>query len=98
MTKKWILISLTGLILLTLIVACAQTAEPEVESPETETTDTRALIVDRCSDCHSADRVFNANYTTEAEWSDVIDDMIDKGAEVSPEEKEEMIDFLVAQE
>jgi len=98
MTKKWILISLTGLILLTLIVACAQTAEPEVESPETGTADTRALIVDRCSDCHSADLAFNADYTTEAEWSDLIDRMIDKGADVSPEEKEEMVDFFVAQE
>jgi mono/diheme cytochrome c family protein len=98
MTKKWILISLTGLILLALIAACAQTAEPEVESPETGTTDTRALIVDRCSDCHSSDLVFEADYTTEAVWSDLIDEMIDKGAEVSPEEKEEMIDFLVAQE
>jgi len=98
MNKKWILISLTGLILLTIIAACAQTAEPEVETPGTETTDTRALIVDRCSDCHSVDRVFNASYTTEAEWSDVIDDMIDKGAEVSPEEKELMVEYLVAQE
>jgi len=92
MHKKWILISLTGLILLTLIAACAQSTTPETETP-----DTRALIVERCSECHSSDRVFQADYT-EAEWSDVFDDMIDKGAEVSPEEKEIMIDFLVAQD
>lgn len=91
MNKKWILISLTGLILLTLIAACAQTTA-------TETQDTRALIVERCSDCHSADRVFEADYTTEEEWSDIIDEMIEKGAEVSPEEKDEMVDWLVAQE
>jgi type IV pilus biogenesis protein CpaD/CtpE len=94
---KWILISLTGLILLALIVACAQTADPEVEALQTET-DTRALIVDRCSDCHSSDLVFEADYTTEAEWSDLIDEMIDKGADVSPEEKELMVEYLVAQE
>lgn len=102
MTKKWILISLTGLILLALIAACAQTAEPEVEAPEVNApeteTDTRALIVDRCSDCHSSDRVFEADYTTAAEWSDVIDEMIDKGADVSPEEKELMVEYLVAQQ
>jgi cytochrome c5 len=85
------------LILLALIAACAQTAEPEVEAPQTET-DTRALIVDRCSDCHSSDLVFEADYTTEAEWSDLIDEMIDKGADVSPEEKELMVEYLVAQE
>lgn len=97
MTKKWILISLTGLILLALIAACAQTAEPEVQAPETET-DTRALIVDRCSGCHSSDLVFEADYTTAAEWSDVIDEMIQKGADVSPEEKELMVEYLVAQQ
>jgi len=97
MNKKWILISLTGLILLTLIAACAQTTAPETEAPETETEDVRALIVDRCSDCHSSDLVFNADYTTEAEWSDLIDRMIDKGAVVSPEEKDLMIDYLVSQ-
>lgn len=98
MNKKWILISLTGLILLTLIAACAQSTTPETVAPETEVTDTRALIVERCSDCHSADRVFNANYTTEAEWSNLIDRMIDKGAVVSPEEKELMVDYLLAQD
>jgi type IV pilus biogenesis protein CpaD/CtpE len=94
---KWILISLTGLILLALIVACTQTADPEVEALQTET-DTRALIVDRYNDCHSSDLVFEADYTTEAEWSDLIDEMIDKGADVSPEEKELMVEYLVAQE
>ena len=98
MNKKWILISLTGLILLTLIAACAQTTAPETTAPETDTTDTRALIVDRCSECHSVDLVFNAEYTTEAEWSETIDEMIDRGADVSPEEKELMIEYLVAQE
>lgn len=97
MQKKWFLISLTGLILLILIAACAQSTAPEVEAPETGT-DTRALIVDRCSDCHSVDLVFDADYTTEAEWSDVIDEMIGKGADVSPEEKEEIIDYLLAQD
>lgn len=92
MHKKWILISLTGLLLLTLIAACAQSTTPETETP-----DARALIVERCSECHSSDRVFQADYT-EAEWSDVIDDMIDKGAEVNPEEKQIMIDYLVAQD
>ena len=97
MAKKWILISLTGLILLALIAACAQSTAPETAAPETET-DTRALIVERCSDCHSSDLVFEADYTTAEEWSDVIDEMIDKGADVSPEEKMEMVDYLVAQD
>lgn len=95
MNKKWILISLTGLLLLILIAACAQQTTLETSTPDQ---DTRTLIVDRCSECHSVDLVFEADYTTEAEWSDVIDEMVDRGADVNQEEKEEMIDYLVAQD
>ena len=93
MLKRWLLISFIGIALLLLIVACAQTEE----APEAAPSDAQALIEDRCSDCHTADRVFNADYDREG-WVEVFDDMIDKGADVSPEEKEIMIDWLVARE
>jgi hypothetical protein len=92
MVKKWLIISLTGLILLTLIAACAQST-----TPEPVTVDTRSLISEKCGVCHSADRVFQADYTEE-EWSAVFDDMINKGADVTPEEKSAMIDWLLAQD
>jgi len=93
MLKRWLLISFIGIALLLLIAACAQTEE----APESAPADAQALIQDRCSGCHTADRVFNADYDREG-WVEVFDDMIDKGAEVSPEEKEIMIDWLVARE
>jgi len=92
MLKKWMIISLTGLILLTLIAACAQSTTPEPDAA-----DTRALITEKCSDCHSTDRVFQGDYSQE-EWSEIFDDMIQKGADVSPEEKTIMIDWLVSQD
>ncbi len=93
MSKRWLLVSLTGIALLLLIAACAQSAEePEIAPSEAE-----ALIEARCSECHTADRVFNAEYDREG-WVDVFDDMIDKGADVNPEEKEAMIDWLVARD
>jgi len=91
MHRRWLLISITGIVMLLLIVACAQTAETtEIVPSEAE-----ALIQERCSDCHTADRVFNEDYSREG-WSEVFDDMIDKGADVSPAEKEVMIDWLLA--
>ena len=108
MNRKWILISLSGLFLLILIVACAQASPTPVEEEmvevedtedtgemEEEAVDAEALIIERCSVCHSADRVFQADYTAEG-WSDEIDDMIQKGAEVNEEEKQLMIDWLVS--
>lgn len=93
MFKRWLLISLTGIIILILIAACAQTAEPV----ETAPAEARTLIEERCSDCHTADRVFSADYDREG-WVEVFDDMINKGADVNPEEKEAMIDWLVARD
>ncbi|MFW5713172.1 MAG: hypothetical protein ACOCYU_00710 [Brevefilum sp.] len=93
MFKRWLLGSLSGMTLLFLIVACAQTTEPTELAPAKA----RALIEERCSECHSADLVFNAEYSREG-WSDVFDEMIDRGAEVSPAEKEAMIDWLVSRD
>ena len=75
------------------IVACSQsTPAPDLET--LTDAEVEELIVDKCSGCHPASRVFNANYDAEG-WSDNIDRMIGKGANVSPEEKESMIDWLV---
>ncbi len=93
MLKRWLLISLAGISLLFLIVACAQTTEPAEIAPS----EARTLIEERCSDCHPADRVFNADYSREG-WLDVFDRMIKKGAEANPAEKETMIDWLVSRD
>jgi len=108
MRKKWIIFCLSGLMLLVLIVACTQASptpveeeieeiptEEEVMEPEEEAVDVEALIIERCSGCHSADRVFQADYDAQG-WADEIDDMIRKGAVVSEEEKQLMIDWLVS--
>jgi len=103
MKKRWFIISILGLVLLFVIVACSQTTptpeletqtEEVVEEEVVEDVDVEELIVEKCSGCHPASRVFNADYDEEG-WSDNIDRMISKGADVSPEEKELMIDWLV---
>jgi len=78
-------------------------AETEAYPVETETEVTEAmdeaeeLIIDRCSACHSVDRVFNAEKTAE-EWDETIERMIDYGAELNDEEKALMIDWLTSPE
>lgn len=70
--------------------------ETETEPDVTEEVDeAEELIVERCSVCHSVDRVFSAD-KTEEQWDTTIDRMIDLGAEVSDEEKELMIDWLTS--
>ena len=93
MNKRMIIIALTGLFLLSVIVACNQSTP----IPEVIEVDAEALILERCSVCHSTDRVFQANYAEER-WSAVIDEMIGKGADVNAEEKQLMIDWLISRE
>ena len=79
----------------------AETPSQEPTEEETEATEeadeVEALIVDRCSGCHSVDRVFRAD-KTEAEWAANIDRMVDYGAEVSEDEKQQMIEWLVSRD
>jgi predicted small secreted protein len=86
--KKSILITILLLTLTVLLVsACSNTAG---------TGEGNALIDERCSTCHSANTVYRADFD-EAGWSEVIDDMVEKGAVVSADEKAQMIEWLLAQ-
>jgi uncharacterized membrane protein len=91
---------ITALLLLAILVlaisACSNTAAPADTDTNGEVDEVKALIDERCSVCHSVSRVYDASYD-EAGWSDVIDHMIEKGAEVNADEKALMIDWLLAQ-
>ena len=73
--------------------------EAVVEEPEAteEVDNTEALIIARCSGCHSADRVFRAD-KSEEQWEFTIDRMIGLGANVTEDEKADMVEWLVSRE
>lgn len=96
MIKRWLIISVAGLIFLFLIVACAQSGSQPLAETLSDA-EAEALIIDKCSDCHTPDRVFQADYDAEG-WSDVIDRMVDRGADVNAAEKDLMIDWLVSRD
>ncbi len=67
-------------------------ATPPPEEPEL---DGEALLEERCTDCHSLDRVAQRSYTRE-QWENTVDRMIDRhGAELDDEEREVVLDYLV---
>jgi len=90
LNKQSFLIIFLLLSFLVLIVACTKAPTPIEEPSEAE-----SLIIEKCSVCHSADRVFREFYTPD-EWAAVFNEMIEKGAQVSPDEQSLMIDWLVA--
>jgi cytochrome c-type biogenesis protein CcmH/NrfF len=47
----------------------------------------------RCTVCHSANRVTSAHHTA-ADWKNTVDRMINKGAQLSSTEEQTLIDYL----
>lgn len=56
--------------------------------------DVEALIDEKVAGNHDLGRIFNADKTRE-EWEDTLDRMIGYGAQISEEEKEVIIEFLL---
>jgi len=76
--------------------------EPEptvVDEEDDDDEDERmiALITEKVGDCHEVRRVFNSTKTREG-WSATLDRMIGYGANINEEEKEMIIDWLVARD
>ena len=57
--------------------------------------DGQALMQDRCSVCHSTDRITSAHKTA-AEWTTTVQKMINHGAQLTSQEQQTLIDYLAA--
>jgi len=57
--------------------------------------DGNALVSERCTVCHSRERIDNAD-KDEAGWTETVDRMISYGAQLNAEERQAVIDYLVA--
>src|SRR3954454_24148015 len=53
----------------------------------------KTLIQNTCSECHGLDTVVNASHTPE-KWRETVNRMVKKGATLSPEEIETVVDYL----
>jgi len=53
----------------------------------------QTLMQARCSVCHSVNRVESAHHTA-AEWKVTVERMINKGAQLTPQEEQTLISYL----
>lgn len=99
--KKTISLIIIFLLFSTLIF-CGNPQQKDTNSPGGETTtdegetvsEGETLLQERCTVCHSLDRVYPKAYDA-GEWEEVVDRMIDHGAELNPQEKEILLDHLI---
>jgi hypothetical protein len=77
------------------------TIEPTVEVPPTDgeqvnsniALDGKTLLDTRCTVCHDLSRVTNKSKTLE-EWKVTVERMVNKGADLNPDEQETLIQYL----
>jgi cytochrome c5 len=94
------LILFLSLLASSVAVACAGGGEPAEPTPAETLAPSPApsvsgpeLLQDRCTQCHSLDRVTAAS-KTQAEWEATVARMRDKGAELTDEEAQILTEYL----
>lgn len=100
-SKIILLVSLLALAVI-LVAACSTPAQPTT-SPNQPTTssvqpvigDGQALLQERCTACHTLDRVQTAKKTSD-QWDQTVTRMIGKGSRLSDAEKKTLVTFLSA--
>ena len=55
----------------------------------------KATVIKVCSGCHAAEAVLGAHNTRKG-WTDLVDEMIFKGARATARQRREVIDYLAA--
>jgi cytochrome c-type biogenesis protein CcmH/NrfF len=83
-----VLIILVGI----LLVACGSSFTAPASSGGSSA-DGQTLMEQRCTVCHSADRVTSAQKTA-AQWKQTVDKMINNGAQLSPSEEQTLVNYL----
>jgi cytochrome c5 len=85
------------LLLGSLLAACGAKDETAVPTPEEEaapvTLDGKALVEERCAECHDLGRVERAK-KGEEEWKTTVERMVGHGAQLSEEEQALVVQHL----
>ncbi len=100
MTKRTVsIISIFLLLVLsaTLLAACGANS-PTNNTPATSATSSgsssgQTLMQEHCSVCHSIDRVTSRQKTAD-QWKQTVDRMILRGAQLTPQEEQTLVDYL----
>lgn len=94
--QVWFVLSLVLVAILALSACGTKTEAPVVEDGTEMLSDAEmeALITEKIEDEHTLEFILSQDFTAE-EWSDTLDRMISYGAEISPAEKELIIEWLV---
>jgi hypothetical protein len=88
------LIAVSLIVLLSTLLAACGTSDPQAGGQDPSgALDGKTLVEERCTQCHTLDRVTSANKTKE-EWTTTVESMVNQGANLNAEEQEVAIEYL----
>lgn len=106
--NKYLFLTLLACLLVAVIPACGANPQPAppatatdlpatAEQPtavsSTASLDGAALVQSHCTECHSLNWV-KRTHGTVAEWTKIVEKMVEEGLEVTAEEKQAIITYL----
>ncbi len=89
------------LIMAGLLAACGSSSSEPSSAPATtisggtSTLDGAALLQERCTVCHTADRITQAQKSAD-QWDSTVSRMVNKGAQLTDSEKAVLVEYLAA--
>jgi hypothetical protein len=89
--KAQLLVAVASIGVGVIVLACSAPASPEATGAPAD--DAATLVEERCSRCHNLAGIEGASKTRE-EWQRTVTRMIEKGAELSADEQEVVVDYL----
>jgi cytochrome c-type biogenesis protein CcmH/NrfF len=92
MKNRYIALLLTFLAVVFFISACSSGASNPTPTA-TSNLDGATLIQERCSVCHPLSRAERSKHTA-ADWKLIVDRMIRRGAQLSPDEETKVVSYL----
>ena len=95
MKRQIVVILLISLAVALLISSCSPSTSTPTSASTSSTQDGATLVQERCSKCHPLTRVESARYTA-ADWKTIVDLMISRGAQLTPEEETVVVSYLAA--
>ena len=95
-SKRMIRLAFASGALAALISGCIPSGNTGSAAPAQPATPAEQLARTKCTMCHTYDRVASAKKDA-AGWQATIDRMVVNGLVVTPEEKQEILDYLTSQ-
>lgn len=88
-------VGLALILMIGLLAGCGQQeATPQAEG-QGSTMSGLTLLNDRCTECHTLDRVTSASKTRE-EWNETVTAMVRRGADLDEQEQEVLVEYLAS--